>query len=55
MKDVKNPVQLLDYRSIERLLKRLLDGYNHEAETSYIGLTLLPDDKVEEEYYFNVR
>jgi hypothetical protein len=41
MEDIGYPEQLLDYRSIDRRrpgrpLKRLLDGYNREAETSHL-------------------
>jgi len=41
LEDVRYPKQLLDYRPIERRrpgrpLKRLLDGYSHEAETGHL-------------------
>jgi len=42
MEDITYPKQLLDYRPVERqrpgrpLLKRLLDGYNSEAETGHL-------------------
>jgi len=41
MEDIRHPKQLLDSRLIGRrrpgqLLKRLLDGYNSEAETDYL-------------------
>jgi hypothetical protein len=52
MENISYPKQLLDYRPIGRRpgrpLKRLLDGYNREAEIGHL-LEKLCDQKKEEE------